>query len=47
LLIISFDRKDVFLVRHKLTDNWMIPGGRIDMRGTGRKLLDDYDETPL
>jgi 8-oxo-dGTP pyrophosphatase MutT (NUDIX family) len=47
LLIISYDRKELFLVRHKLTNNWMIPGGRIDMKGTGWKLLDDEDETPL
>jgi 8-oxo-dGTP pyrophosphatase MutT (NUDIX family) len=47
LLIISFDWKEVFLVKHKHTENWMIPGGWLDMKGTGRKLLDDYDETPL
>jgi 8-oxo-dGTP pyrophosphatase MutT (NUDIX family) len=47
LLIISSDHKEIFLVKHKLTENWMIPGGRIDMRGTGRRLTDDNDETPL
>jgi 8-oxo-dGTP pyrophosphatase MutT (NUDIX family) len=35
-LLINESLDEVFLVKNKYTNQWSIPGGRLDMKGVGR-----------